>query len=278
MGFLSRVAKFLLFGAILLYLFLPILSVILYSLATRWTAHIFPDGYTMANWQNAFSNARFATVVGRTLLLAVQASIIDILLVVPATYWQWVQNPRIRVYLELVAAIPFALPFILIAFGILILMGQVLPFLLGTLPLLVLSIAAVQFPFLYWAVDGAMAAANIKDLNEAGQTCGAPAIEIFRRVVMPNIGPGIATGGMLIFAGAFGEFALVQLLVGNRFETVSLYSWNLIEGTNADYNVLAVITVISFVIVFIISAVNVYLNRGRGIVRALPGGQSFGGR
>ena len=278
MGFINRLAKYLLFGGIIIYLVLPVIAVVLYSISTRWTAHILPDGYTIANWHEALTRSRLGVVIGRTLVLAVSASIVDVLIVVPAVYWQRVQNPRIRPYLEIAAAIPFALPFILIAFGILVLMGQVLPFLLGTLPLLVLSIAAVQFPFLYWAVDGAMAAANIKDLNEAGQTCGGSAFEIFKRVVMPNIGPGIATGGMLIFAGAFGEFALVQLLVGNRYETISLYSWNLINGTNADYNVLAVVTVISFVFVFIISVINVYLNRGRGVVRALPGGQSFGGR
>jgi putative spermidine/putrescine transport system permease protein len=277
MGFLSRFIKYILFTILGMYLALPVIAVILYSLSTRWTSHIFPDGYTLINWQSTITSSRFINVASKSLMLAFTATIVDILLVVPAVYWQRVQNPRIRIYLEIAAAIPFALPFVLIAFGILIFSGIFFPFLQGTFILLVLSIAAVQFPFLYWAVDGAMAAANINRLNEAALTCGATPYEIFRRIIIPNIGSGIATGGMLVFAGAFGEFALVQLLVGNRYETISLYSYNLISGTNADYRVLAVITAISFVVVFIISAITVYINRGKG-THITPGPQTSMGR
>ncbi len=43
-----------------LYILLPIAAVLLYSLATRWTSEVLPDGYTLAHWINAFSDERFA--------------------------------------------------------------------------------------------------------------------------------------------------------------------------------------------------------------------------
>lgn len=264
MGLLNRLGRYLLFGLLIVYLVLPVLAVVLYSLATRWTAHVLPDGYTIVNWRDALTSYRFVSVALRTIVLSIIVTVLDILLVVPAVYWQRVHNPRIRIFLELAAAIPFSLPFVLIAFGILILSGDVVPFLQGTFVLLVLACVAVEFSFLYWAVDGAMAAANIQELDEAAKTCGASPLAIFWRVVIPNIGPGIATGGMLVFAGTFGEFAIVQILIGNRFETVPLYSLDLMRGTNANYNLLAVITCISFAIVFITSVAASYLNRGQG--------------
>jgi len=273
----GRIGRWLLFTALAVYMLLPVLAVALYAFATRWTAHVLPDGYTWEYWRAALDDQRLFAVVARTLGLAAAVTVLDVLLVVPAVYWQWVRNPRIRVLLELAAAIPFVLPFVVIAFGLLTLSGQIVPFLQGTVWLLGLGHAAIAFPFLYWAVDGAMAAANVPRLNEAAQTCGAAPLDILWRVVVPNIGPGIATGGMLVFATSFGEFALVQILVGNRFETISLYSLDLLSGTNANFGKLAVITCFTFVIVFAISAAAVHWNRGQA-TRLLHGGQPIEGR
>ncbi|MBF1999330.1 MAG: ABC transporter permease subunit [Synechococcales cyanobacterium M58_A2018_015] len=261
---LGRMARWLLFGGIAVYLLLPILAVVLYAFATRWTANVLPDGYTLQHWFTAFADPRMISALLRTLGLALLVTLIDILIVVPAVYWRWTRNSSIRSHIELTAAIPFSMPYIVIAFGILSLSGEVVPMLQGTVWLLTLAHVAVAFPFLYWAVDGAMAAANIRLLNEAAQTCGAKPFETLRQVVFPNVAPGIATGAMLVFAVSFNEFAIVQILVGSRYETLSLYSLDLLTGTNADFNQLAVITCITFVVVFLVSLASVYWNQGRG--------------
>ena len=233
----------LLMGLLVTYLLLPIGAVVLYAFSTRWTAHILPDGYTASHWLQALTDPRLVAVTLRTLGLALLVTLLDIVLIVPAVYWQWTHNPRIRPHLELTAAIPFVLPYVVIAFGILTLSGQFLPAVQGTVGLLALSHGVVAFPFFYWAVDNAMAAANVVLLNEAAKTCGASSWRTLGQVILPNISAGIATGSMLVFAVSFNEFALVQILVGARYETISLYSLDLLTGTNADFNKLAVITV-----------------------------------
>ncbi|MFZ4640856.1 MAG: ABC transporter permease [Nodosilinea sp.] len=259
----------LLMGLLVVYLLLPIGAVVLYAFSTRWTAHILPDGYTANHWLQALTDPRLVAVTLRTLGLALLVTLLDILLIVPAVYWQWIHNPRIRPHLELTAAIPFVLPYVVIAFGILTLSGQFVPAVQGTVGLLALGHGVVAFPFFYWAVDNAMAAANVVLLNEAAKTCGASSWRTLSQVILPNISAGIATGSMLVFAVSFNEFALVQILVGARYETVSLYSLDLLTGTNADFNKLAVITVFTFLIVFSLSALSVYLNRGQGQTRRL---------
>jgi putative spermidine/putrescine transport system permease protein len=91
---------------------------------------------------------------------------------------------------------------------------------------------------------------------------GASAWQTLWLVVIPQIGSGIATGGMLVFALSFGEFALAQILVGARFETVSLYSLDLLARANADFSTLAVLTVLTIAILILVSVVVVVLNRG----------------
>lgn len=259
---IRSLGRILVLGALAIYLLLPVLAVVLYAFATRWTTHILPDAYTLAHWRSALADIRVIHVVLRTAALALGVTFLVNGLVIPAVYWQWTRNPRIRIHVELTATIPFVLPFVVIAFGILLFSGQVVPSWQGTVWLLVLGHVAIAFPFFYWTVDNAMAAANVPLLNEAAQTCGATLLDTLWRVILPNIRSGIATGSMLVFATSFNEFALVQILVGNRFETISLYSFDLLTGTNADFHKLAVITCLTFVNVFVMSALSVYWDRG----------------
>lgn len=261
-GGATGVARVVFFVLVAAYIAVPIVAVVLYSVSTRWTAHILPDGYTLRHWREGLTEDRMQDALLRTFWMAAAVLALDVVLVVPAVYWQRVRNPRIRVVAELAAAIPFVLPFVVIAFGVLTLSGDFAPELLGTLWIIWLGHAAIAFPFLYWAVDGAMSAANVVKLNEAAQACGSSPYQTLRFVVVPNIGAGLATGGMLVFATSFGEFALVQILVGARFENVSLYSLNLLTETTSQYEKLAVLTVITFVILFLTSAGVVCINRG----------------
>ena len=121
-----------------------------------------------------------------------------------------------------------------------------------------------------------MAAANVVRLNEAAQVCGASPLQTLRYVIVPNISPGLAAGGMLVFATSFGEFAIVQLLAGARFENVSLYSLDLLAQTTSQVEKLAVLTIITFVILFAISIGVVYANRGQ-LGRLLPGARAMSG-
>jgi putative spermidine/putrescine transport system permease protein len=267
---LDRAAWFSLFAVVGVYLVLPLVAIALYSVATSWTAFALPDGYTLTHWAEALRQPRMLEALGRTFALAAAVLVIDVAIVVPAVYWQRVRNPKIRLVTETSAAIPFVLPFVVIAFGILRFYGVAAPGALGTPWLLLLGHAAIAFPFLYWAVDGAMASIGIVQLDEAAQICGANPWQTLRHVVVPNIGPGIASGGMLVFATSFGEFALAQLLVGARFETVSLYSLDLLNRTNADFPTLAVLTVLTILTLFAVSIAVVVVNRG-GEDRLLPG-------
>jgi putative spermidine/putrescine transport system permease protein len=280
---LGRPARWLFYAAVALYVAVPMVAVLLYSFSARWTGSLLPDAYTLDHWRNGLADPRMQVAIWRTVWMGLLVLLLDILIVVPAVYWQRVRNPKIRVAAELAAAIPFVLPFVVIAFGILRLMGRTLPELFGMTwgvqllgsPLIVLlGHAAIAFPFLYWAVDGAMAAADVVKLNEAAATCGATPLQTLRHVVAPNISAGLAAGGMLVFATSFGEFALVQILAGARFENVSLYSLNLLQNTTSQVEKLAVLTVVTFVVLFAISVAVVALNRGRA-GGLLPGARAL---
>ncbi|MFM8594950.1 MAG: ABC transporter permease [Chloroflexota bacterium] len=270
----GRIGRWLFLALIVLYFAVPMIAVLFYSFSGKWTANVLPDIWTTKHWGEAFADERMRAAFIRTVLMAFAVLILDVLIVVPAVYWQRVRNPRIRILAELSAAIPFVLPFIIIAFGILKLTGRIAPELLGTPWIILFGHAAIAFPFLYWAIDGSMSAAGIVRLNEAAVMSGASPLQTLRHVVIPNITPGLAAGGMLVFATSFGEFALVQILAGARFENVSLYSLDLLNNTTSQVEKLAVLTIVMFLVLFAISIGVVYVNRNR-VSLAVPGGRAM---
>lgn len=261
-GRAGRIWSLLLFGGFALYLFVPIGAVLLYSIAGRWTANVLPDTYTLQHWLDALSSTRIVGAFWTSLTLGFWTTLIVLALTVPAAYWARVRNPRIRPLLEISAAIPFALPFVVVGFALLHFTGLVVPPLQGSYVLVVLAYVAVTFPFVYWALDGALAAADVRRLSEAAAAAGATSWQTIVRVVLPNIRTGIATAAMLAFALAIGEFALVKMLAGS-LNTIPLLSATMMNASSGSFAPLAVMTTIVFALLFCISVAVAWLNRDR---------------
>ena len=259
-----------LFGVVAVWLGLPLLALALYSVATRWTDHALPDGYTLSHWLETFADDRAITAVLASLSLSTLTTILTLVLVVPAVYWARTVNPRVRAALETAAAIPFALPFLVIGLALLQFSGMVAPGLQGTYPLLLAGYVAVTFPFVYWAIDGAMAAAGVERLSQAAEACGASRRQAIWRVVLPNIRTGLASGAMLAFATVIGEYALVSVLASS-INTIPVWSAHLLLDRNnaPGFAPLAVVTLCVFGLLLALALVVSRITRGQ-VVREAP--------
>ena len=254
-----------LFALVATYIALPIGAVALYSVATRWTDHALPDGYTLQYWLATATDPLLGAAVANSLSLGILTTVLVLALVIPAVYWARTVNPRIRVVLEFSAAIPFALPFLVIGLALLQFAGVFAPGLQGTYPLLLAGYVAVTFPFVYWAVDGAMAAAGVERLSQAAAACGASQFQTLRRVVLPNIKTGLATGGMLAFATVMGEFAMVTVLASS-VNTLPIWTAQMLRDRAAGgLAPVAVVTTAMFAVLFVLSALVA------GVARRQPG-------
>lgn len=78
----------------------------------------------------------------------------------------------------------------------------------------VVAAAVIAFPLMYRNARAAFEQVDI-NLIYAGQTLGMSDNKIFWRVVMPAAGPGIASGTVLAFARAIGEYGATSMLAGN---------------------------------------------------------------
>ena len=78
----------------------------------------------------------------------------------------------------------------------------------------IIAATVIAFPLMY---RNARAACEQLDVNliDAGRTLGMSDIRIFWKVVIPSAGPGIASGTILTFARALGEYGATSMLAGN---------------------------------------------------------------
>lgn len=78
----------------------------------------------------------------------------------------------------------------------------------------IIAATVIAFPLMY---RNARAAFELIDANlvYAGRTLGMSEFSIFWKIVVPTAGPGIASGTILTFARALGEYGATSMLAGN---------------------------------------------------------------
>ena len=71
------------------------------------------------------------------------------------------------------------------------------------------------------------------EMEEAARSLGASGVPTFRRIVLPNIFPGILSGLTMAFARAVGEIGSIILITGNlpfKTEVASVFILQRIDG------------------------------------------------
>jgi sulfate/thiosulfate transport system permease protein len=133
--------------------------------------------------------------------------------------------------------LPFALPTIVASLILIELWGDKSPFgvhIAGTRAAVVVALCFVTLPFVVRAVQPLLMEMD-REMEEAAASLGAGGFTVFRRIIFPNLLPGLGAGVALAFARALGEFGSVLLFAGGLPETQvsSVYIKQLIENGNA---------------------------------------------
>jgi sulfate transport system permease protein len=132
--------------------------------------------------------------------------------------------------------LPFALPTIVASLTLLALYGNDSPLgihLAATRAAVVVALMFVTLPFVVRAVQPLLLEMD-REMEAAAASLGAGGFTIFRRIIFPNLLPGLAAGVALAFARALGEFGSVLLFAGGLPDTTvsSVFIRNQVESGN----------------------------------------------
>ena len=173
--------------------------------------------YSLLAYQNVFAQSKFYESFGFSLQMAVLTIIVGMVLVLPTAYWVNLKLPQLRPVIEFVTLLPFVVPAVVLAYGLIKIYSRP-PLLLTPSPaLLVAGYVALALPYLYRSIDAGLRAIDIKTLTEAAQSLGASPANVLFRVIAPNLRVALLSGAFLTFATVIGEYTLASLLVWPAF-------------------------------------------------------------
>jgi sulfate transport system permease protein len=199
------------------------------------------------------------------------AAIVSLLNAVLGTITAWVlvrDEFRGKSAVNAVIDLPFALPTIVAGLTLLALYGPQSPVgvdVAYTRTAIVLAMMFVTLPFVVRTVQPVLQELD-PELEQAAHSLGASQATTFRRIVFPNLLPGILSGIALAFAKAVGEFGALVIITGNipfKSEVSSVYIFGRIEsGDSAAAAATAVVLLaISFVTLLSIGAIRHFATR-----------------
>lgn len=124
----------------------------------------------------------------------------------------------------------------------------------------VIAATVIAFPLMYRNARAAMEQIDM-NLVYAGRTLGMSDTKIFWTVIVPTAGPGIASGTILTFARALGEYGATSMLAGNipgKTGTISQKIAMVIQ--DGDYLTagiwVAIVMIIAFVVIFLMNIIS----------------------
>ena len=230
------------------------------------------SGGAQAFW-DAVSSPEAVAALKLTLWTSIAVALLNAVLGT-ITAWVLVRDEfRGKALVNAIIDLPFALPTIVAGLTLLALYGPQSPLefrghavnVAFTTTSIVLAMLFVTLPFVVRTVQPVLLELD-EEMEQAAKSLGASEWQTFRRVVLPNVLPGILSGVALAFAKAVGEFGSLVIITGNlpyKTQVSSVFIFSRIEsGDRAGAAAVAVVLLtISFALLLSIGAIRHYATR-----------------
>lgn len=241
-------------AVIVIALVLPHLMIILVSFARDgvWTTQVLPPEYTLDNYRHLFTEAELWRPITNSVSMALIATVGNLVVCFIAAYLIVFRRFAGRGLLEVLIALPWAIPATAIALGLAatfnrndLLSARIL--LVGTFWILPVAYFIRDVPLVASAVESSLRQMDTS-LEDAARGLGASWLLTMRRVILPAARPGLIAGGLLAAVTAVGEFVASVVLYTHSNRPISMEILAQLRalafGTAAAYSVLLIVLVL----------------------------------
>lgn len=249
-------------GLIVFMLFLPVAGTFFYSLSTKWSGTIIPEGLTIKWYFEIMKSPFLIKALLRTIFICFISLAFIVIIMVPSIFITSYYFPKLEKMMELLVLICFSVPGAVSVVGLMKIYSGEFFRLTGTLYILLGVYFVLAFPFMYRGIKNNMEGLPMREIIESANILGASTPKAFIKLILPNIKKGIMVSILLTFSILFGEFLLVNMLVGGKYQTMQMYINSIRTGTSGHFSS-AVVTVYFFMI-FIITFLAFGLNKEKG--------------
>lgn len=249
---------------VLIYLLIPLVVSIIYSLFANWTGLV-PVGFTVKNYVDLFTDSNFLGCLGRTVIICIFPIVATILMVLLALFVTTIYFPKLEKYVQIICMIPYTIQGVILSVSILSLYVGSSTFLNNRLVMLFGAYCIIILPYIYQGIKNGMNAVNMPMLLEAAEILGASKIYAFFKVIVPNILSAIIVSSLLAVGIIFGDYVLIRNLAGSSFPNLQIF---LYQTMKSDSMKASAVFVVIMMLTFLITAVVLYLKSREGRTKA----------
>jgi putative spermidine/putrescine transport system permease protein len=197
--------------AVLLFLCLPIVIVVPMSFSSASSLEFPPPGFSMRWYEAFFGDQRWLVAAGNSLLVAVVASSLALLVGSVAAYGLVRGSFAGRALADGNIMAPLIVPQIVTAVGLYIYFARL--GLLGTLFGLIIGHTVLAIPYVVLVMTVAIRGFDQR-IEQVALTLGASWPAMFRRILLPNLAPSAAAAWIFAFVISFDEVVVTIFLAG----------------------------------------------------------------
>lgn len=213
----------------------------------------FPSHITFENFRIVFEQLNFGRNVGNSILVAGSTTLVAIAISALGAYGVVRFFPRFGKKLTRVLVTTYMFPPILLAVPYSIIMGKF--GMMNSRIGLVVVYMSFSVPYAIWLLVGFFQTVPI-DIEEAARIDGANKVQVFYKVVLPIVAPGIVAVAIYTFINAWNEFLYSLILINSSEKATVAVALKSLEGQEVlDWGVMmaaSAVVVIPSVIFFML--------------------------
>ncbi len=266
-GIAARYLFVALCGLVLLFLVLPVLTVIPLSFSADPYFHYPIREFSLRWYQDIVDSPYWMPALRNTMIVGLCATAIATALGVLAALGLSQSNLPGKAWITALLLSPMIVPLVIAAVGMYFFYTRVglSDGLLG----LILAHAALGTPFVVITVTATLVGYN-ENLSRAARGLGAGPACVFWKVKLPLIAPGVVSGALFAFATSFDEVIVAIFLAGVEQRTIPRQMWSGVREQLSP-TILAVATILVLFSILLLVALELLRRRGerlRGIAPA----------
>lgn len=239
------------FGLILLFLYAPLVVLIIFSFNDS-RRNVVWRGFTTKYYEKAWNNSQLIEALGNSLTIALWATIFSLILGSMAAILLWRFRFPFKTLVDSSVSLPIIVPEICLGVAFLMFFSAinwpnnlVWPLNLGAITIAHITFC---FPFVAMLVRSRLANFN-RELEEAARDLGASEWQVLRDVLIPHLRPAFIAGALLSFTLSLDDFVITYFTSGPDTITfpVKVYSmvrFSVTPEVNAASTILILLTVI----------------------------------
>ena len=253
-GVFSRLFIFLMF----LFLYAPIFVLIVFSFNDSKSNAVW-GGFTLDWYIQLFQDRTVLEAFQTTITVSVLATAVATVAGTAAAIGFYNMKHRARSVCMTVNNIPLTNPDIITGVSMMLLfvfVGQVLSdvgidFVLG-FPTLLIAHITFNIPYVILSVMPKLRQLD-PNIAEAAQDLGATSFYAFRKVVLPELMPGIINGMLIAFTMSIDDFVISYFTAGSRVSTLSMVVYSMVRRrVSPEINALSTLMFLAVLVLLIV--------------------------